>query len=358
MSNPTRHTLMNLYTTLHNGLTAIGIKPKEIINEKTRDTNISPNALALFETALKPFTLEEKIYLRALNDQQRYFLGDDLMQVALAMNVYLPKFRDLETQEKKDYVDIVKFTDNSVITAADLAFNHLGKERPSYLRRLITAAVESSNYYMQTPALPNSAMEEMQLISANWVLEGKKHDEDALKILSLLGPDGRPTELRDTDVIRFKYVSDLMPGLLVISNFKRSDSALFSRFIVLLPSALTWFLGNSDHKNFNAEEEDAVMDLLETTMTFMRAFQANADNASRIRQLLHHGFPVYKDLMDLAHSQSYLMSWNFEGIIYRLSHNLGILLRDRKNEQQMTRFLMASGILQAYARHKNAYIKR
>lgn len=357
MSNPTRYTLLGMYTAIHTALTSAGFKPKELIDEK-RTVRLPPVPETIFTKALSPYSLEQKIYLRALNDQQRYFLGDDLMQVALILNELLPRFRDLEAKEKTQYMEVIKLPEATVLSAADLAYDHLAKETPAYLRRLITSAVDSSSYYMQTCSLSQKDIVEMEEISVAWVLAGTRQDAEALKVLSLLDPSGRPAELRDTDVPRFKYVSDLMPSLQVLSNFKRSDSALFSRFVVLLPSALTWFLGNSDGYTTTPEEEDAVMDLLETSMTFMRAFQANADQAARVRQLLHHGIPVYKDLMDLVRTQSYLMSWNFEGIIYRLSQNLSTLMADRKNEVQITRFLMASGILQVYARHKNAYIRR
>lgn len=354
--NPTRYTLLSVYTEIHDKLTSQGIRPKEIIEEKSRTLRLDRISDAIFRDVLKDFHLEELVYLRALNDQQRYFLGDDLMQVALVLNELLPRFKDLEVKEKQNYSEVEKLPSGTVITAGDLTYDHLVKETPGYLRRLITAAVEANGYYMHTGALQRKDLEEMELISANWVLTGSKIDEEALKILSLLGVDGKPTELKDTDVPRFKYIRELTPALMLLSNFKRSDSALFSRFIILLPSALTWTLGKSS--SATTEENDAIMDLLETTMTFTRALQSNCEQAMRVRQMLHHGFPVYKDLMELSKLQSNLMSWNFEGIIYRLSQNLSVLLRNRGNETQVTRFLMASGILPAYARHKEAYIRR
>lgn len=354
--NPTRYTLLSIYTEIHDKLTGQGIRPKEIIEEKSRTLRLDQVSENIFRDTLKDFRMEELVYLRALNDQQRYFLGDDLMQVALVLNELLPRFKDLEVKEKQNYAEVEKLSVGNVISAGDLTYKHLVNETPGYLRRLITSAVEPSGYYMHTGLLHRKDIEEMEMISANWVLTGNKIDEEALKILSLLGVDGKPTELKDTDVARFKYIRELSPALMLLSNFKRSDSALFSRFIILLPSALAWTIGKSS--SLSTEECDAVMDLLETTMTFTRALQSNADQATRVRQMLHHGFPVYKDLMELAKLQSNLMSWNFEGIIYRLSQNLSIILKNRENEPHVTRFLMASGVLPAYARHKEAYVKR
>lgn len=358
MINPSRYTLLAIYTGIHNKLTNIGVKPKDIIDEKSRTLHLTEDTERIFKNTLSAYTLEEQCYLRVLNDQQRYFLGDDLMQVALVLNELLPRFRDLEIKEKKNYVEAIKLPPNTVITAGDLIFNHLASESPAYVRRLITSAVESGDYYMTVSNPLKKDIEEMENISANWILEGVKHDAEALKILSLLGTDGKPSELKDTDVGRFKYLIDLQPSLLKLSSFKRSDSAHFSRFIVLLPSILTWCLGNSNLMIMEAAEEDPLMDLLESVMTFTRVLQNNADQAAKIRQLIHHGFPVYKDLIELQKAQSSLMSWNFEGIIFRLAQNINVLLRDRKNETQVTKFLMASGILQLYSRHKDAYIKR
>ena len=353
--NPTRYTLLCLYVDIHNKLSDQGIKAKDIVDEKTRKVLLSEKDMKIFTDRLECFTIEEQTYLRVLNDHQRYFLGDDLKHIALVLNEILPRFRELENKEKKTNQEVEKLPENTVIAASDLAYDHLAKESEAYIRRLITSALASTDYQMITSPIQEQFLDEMELISANWLLDGTKYDEEALKILSLLGPDGRPLELKDSDVPRFKFVEELMPSLLLLSNFKRSDSTYFSRFVNLLPSTLTWHVVNAPD---NQNEEDSGMDLLEATMTFTRSLQANADQAARVRQLLYHGFPVYKDLIELAKSQSYLMSWNFKGIIYRLAQNLSTMLSSRENENQMTRFLMASGILQAYARHKNAYIKR
>ena len=105
-------------------------------------------------------------------------------------------------------------------------------------------------------------------------------------------------------------------------------------------------------------DEDPLMDVLEATMTFTRSLQANADKAAHVRQMFHHGFPVYKELLELVRSQSQLMSWSLESIIYRLANNFKALLENRENSGPMVRFLLSTGILASYAKHKDTYIER
>lgn len=353
---PSRYTLAELYTGIHRQLTDLGFQPRTLVEEKTRELKLPPEAQKVFDTELAKFSPAAQFYLRTLNDQTRYFLGDELMHVALILNELLPRFTQREAMEQETYEKVSTFPPDTLISASELAFDHLAKESPAYIRRLLTSAIQPGLYSMTPPKMKPEEIAEMELISAQWVLENKKYDEDALKVMSMVGPDGKPAELKKSGVARFNYISELMPKLLAVSNFRRADSSHFSRFVNLLPSVLLWFLGNPISELTSADE-DPVMDLLEASITFNKTLQTHAEQAGRVRQMLHHGFPVYKDLMTLAHAQTQLMSWNFESILYRFSMNLPTILKVKEAEEPIVRLLMACGVLTTYARHKNAYIK-
>lgn len=352
-----RYDLLTIYTNIHKGLTAIGVVPKDIIANRQRDIRMPAEGHEVFKKAVSGFTFEQQVYLRALNDNQRYDLGDDLMQVAIVLNEILPRFKDLESQERQNYENIEMFEPKSVVSAETLIFDHMVKESPAYLRRLITNSVMMDDYSMKHSVLSPQEQTEMENITANWLLNKQKLDEDLLNIMSMTDSHGRPVEMHQTDVPRYKFIYEIMPSLVALSSFKRSENTNFARFVVLLSSLMVWTLGNFE-PGMKAEEEDPLMDILETTMTFNRRLRANADKASRLRQMVHYGFPVYKELLELAKSQSVLMSWNFEGIIYRLSYNLPVVLRNRDNAAFIVRFMTQTGILNNYAKHKGAYLER
>lgn len=357
--NPlSRFILMGLYVEIHRELKKNDISPREILGERSRIAGPnSEKTIEIIKNSVSKYSFDEQVYLRALNDQQRFFLGDDLMQVAIALNEVLPRFKDMDQEERANFKEVEKFPPKTVISASELVYEHLTKEEPSYLRRLILNAVNTGDYYMQHTPLSDKETEEMELISADWLLSKEKTDKEILSILSMVDSKGRPQEMRDTDVPRFRFIHELIPSLLAISSFKRSETTNFARFVVLLPSVLTWVLGDEDFP-LKTSEEDPILDILESMMTFTRAFQANADKAARLRQMVHHGFPVYKELLDLSKNQNTLLSWNFESIVYRLSNNIEAILRNRTIEEPIMRFFVQSGILSLYARHKNAYIER
>ena len=354
---PSRYDLLTLYTSIHQGLTAIGIVPKDIIADRQRTVKLSEEGHKVFDQLLAEYDFDQQIYLRALNDNQRYDLGDDLMQVALALNEKLPRFKDLEEKERQSYTEIEKLPPKTVLTAEELIFDYMAKESPVYLRRLIASAVLMDDYSMKHTPVNAKDQLEMETISANWLLSKEKSDSEMLNIMSMTDNQGRPMEMKNAELTRFKFIYEVMPSLVALSSFKRSEPTNFARFVVLLPSLIIWTLGNY-HNSMVQEEEDPSMDILETTMTFNRALRANADKASRLRQMIHYGFPVYKELLELAKAQSTLMSWNFESIIFRLGYNLPVILRNRNNAHAIVRFMIQTGILANYAKHKNCHLER
>lgn len=357
MTNPSRFTLLSLYVDIFKKLKSMGVNPKEIVITRQRKIIMNETGLEEVKKMISSFSFEEQVYLRTLNDQQRYSLGDDLMHIGLLLNELLPRFKDLEAKERQSYKEVEKLPPKTVISPEDLVYNHLRFEDPAYIRRLITTTVLSADYYMKHSQLSEETVEQMEFISAEWLLKDTKIDQEILKILSMVDSSGKSAELQGTDEPRYKYVRELMPSLIALSSFKRSEQTQFAKFVFILPSVLTWALGNYS-SNMVPADEDPLMDVLEATMTFTRSLQANADKAARIRQMFHHGFPVYKELLDLVRSQSQLMSWSLESIIYRLANNLKALLENRENSEPMVRFLLSTGILTTYAKHKDTYIER
>ena len=355
---PSRYDLLSLYTNIHKGLTSLGIVPKEIIADRVRTVRLSEEGHAVFDTYLSEYNFEQQVYLRALNDNQRYDLGDDLMQVAIVLAEKFPKMRDLENKERESLVDLDQLN-NKVLSAEELIFDHMAYESTAYLRRLITSAVQMDDYSMRHTPLSMNDQEEMEIITANWLLTRDKTDSEILNILSMVGKNGRPMELKNAGLPRYRFIYEVMSSLVALSSFGRSEQTNFARFVILLPSLITWTLGNFEDK-LSPGEEDPLMDILETIMTFNRALRANADKASRLRQFVHHGFPVYKELLELAKSQGNLMSWNFEAIILRVGNNLPVILRNRQkqNKDNVVKFMTQTGILGNYAKHKGAFVER
>ena len=355
---PTRYTLIEIYATIYKGLKEKGVNPKDLLLSNHRAVNLTEEVHQVFKDCLKDYDFEQQIYLRSLNDAQRYFIGDAMMYVALILNELFPRFRDLETVEKGGDLQVERFKERKVITADELAFEHLAFESPAYLRRMITSAVSSCEYAFRHTALSDKTQDGMEKISADWLLSRQKFDEEFLTISSLVGTDGKCVSLStNIQEPRFKFIVEVMPSLVKLSEFKRSDTSHFSKFVTLLPSLINWVIGNGA-KTLTPADEDPIMDLLETTMTFTRSLQANAETAARLRQMIHHGFPVYKELLQLSSAQSNLISWNFESIILRLSYNMKMMLSDKENSEIVQKFLSQTGILALYAKHKDAYIER
>lgn len=350
-----RNNLFLIYDSIYKKLKDRNINPKELISEKNRKLRMSEEAYEIFSSHIKNLSLEKGVFLRALNDQQRYFLNGSFLCVALVLNELLPRFKDLEASEKQVFKEVTKLPTNTVISDKDLIFKFLKDEKTSYIKRLLMSSLDLKNYYMPTNSLSLKDIEDMELISANWVLKNETFESEVLKVLSLTDIDGVPLELRDTDVPRYKFIREISPSLFSVSSFKRSDTSPFARFVVLLPTLLTRYIGLVGHSNCTT---DCFMDLLEAMMTFTKTLQHNAEEASRVRQMLHHGHPVYKDLIQLSKNQTALMSWSFEGIVFRFSHLLTELFNHAELDCDVITFLNEIDVVSLYARHKGGYLER
>lgn len=356
---PNRFHLSGVYSAIHRGMVKLGTPPKTLINEKRQLVELTAAQEAVIKKALSGYTFEEQVFLRILNDQNRYYLGDELLYTALILNEVLPRVRDLESAGR-EVADIDKFPDGKVITSEELVFDHLRNESPVYLRKLLGAALDAKKYYLPMTKLSEKTVDVLEAQTASWVIGEGKPNQELLQILSMIGQDGRPSELRDLKDPVVRFISEMFTGVLPLSEFKRSDDTYFSRFVNLLPSLIFWVVGQNVDADepLSPESEDCLMDLGEIVKLFTRSLQDHADQAGRIRQYMHYGFPVYKEAMKLASNQYNLMSWNFESILHILSYLIHDLTRDRRNSAELLRFFGASGILFLYAKHKNAFVKR
>lgn len=358
---PTRFHLTEIYTHIHRGMEGLKTNVRSLIGERRGLLPMTPEQQAVVDKALKPFNLEERVYLRILNDQNRYYLGDELLYVALLLNCYLPTLSDLEAELRAVYgTQKERFEGNPVLSSSELLFNHLRNENPYYLRKLLNASLSSSKYYLTSTPIKQEVRHSLESQFANWLLRGEKNGTDLLRILSLLDKDGKPTELRDVEDPEVRYISEVMTGLVPLAQFKRSDDTHFSRFVNGLPSIIFWTIGeNRTAENpISQEAEDRLMDLAEATKIFIRSLQDHAEQASRLRQYLHHGIPVYSELIKLATAQHNLMSWNFESILHTFSYLIHELTNDRRNEKELGKFFGASNILFTYSKQKGAHIFR
>ena len=353
---PNKFDICTLYVQLFKKFLANGRHPKEIVFKKDKTPQITKEEEQIVLDELSHWSMGQKMYLRALNDSLRYNIGDHTLNIALVLSYMLPTFKDLERYEEPSRKP-VESLNNAVVTSHSLIFEHLAKEDPFYLRRLIQSSVSMREYQFYSPALNEQVQTGMEAISADWLLNRTKHDAEALSIVSMLDNYARPCNMASDSEPRFKVVGQMMPTLVNLASFHRSEITNFAKFVNLLPSILVWTIGNYDG-SIKPEEEDSLVDLLEAVLTFSRTLQANADKASRIRQMLYHGFPVYKELLDLARQHNSSMNWTFEQIVFRVSHNLEVMLRNKGNEEVIMKFIVGSGIAELYAKHKECHIAR
>lgn len=355
---PSRFELAGLYSNILKLAKEKGWSLQAMYNERTRALQASSEQIADIQNLIREFPEESRYMLRYLNDQTRELVTGDYRRAGQILTILLPRIRDLENSERASYKHLPPLEGNRVFKAYDLVYDHLANENPTYLRRLLAGALFMDTYQLARQDTPAEYVVALEAQQTNWMLSGANADSEIIRAICRTGPDGSPVELpsgKSTGQIHLDFLAEQLPGLIKLSGFRRSDNSWFARFINGMPTLLMPYYGSSDYQ-LNAQFQDALMDLSDSTMVLHRNLYANAEEAGRIWGMLHMGMPVFKDLHSLGHRQNALLRHDVEGVIMRFSHLLPELLKLKSGRDEMVTFLKQANIAQSYARHRGVFV--
>lgn len=285
---------------------------------------------------------------------------DDMSRILAILNNFLPRMIDYSQSERENY-DFVKKIEGDTVLEAEEAMGLLAEEEMSYIRRLISSAVGTSNYQSTLKSLRKPTIDEMEEISIGSLTQFNKYDEEiALQAIVSIGADSQKMKSFDTQVPRYDFVKKNLPLLTLIANYDRNNGGNMARFTTGLPSVVTWVVGGRNLDCLETLKMDSATDLFHNAVMFNRLMAVHQDRAVQLRFRLSHGYPDYRDLIKLFRDTDSLFAWTLEGMIFRMASILPEFITkvDPNERHRLVKWLVVSGILPKYAEHKGIYIKR
>ena len=320
----------------------------------------SPSQDDIIKKLLDEWTFTAQAEFRTISSMLNIAFTDDMSRVIAILNNFLPRMSEYTQSEMENYRILEKTGDESVVDSNDL-LDMLAQEDASYTRRLIASALNISTYASGMKNLPNEVINEMEEISLSSVTKFNKYEEEiALRSIVSIGSDSQRTKPFETKVLRYDFIKNNIPLLTSLANFDRKNGDNMARFMINIPTVMTWTVGGKNGHMLPTMVTDACMDIFHNSVMVNRLMSVYSDRATQLRFRLSHGYPEYREFLKLMRDTDSLFTWTVEGMLFRISDILPAIIKgiDPKEKGRLVKWLTVSGVLGKYAEHKGVHIKR
>lgn len=298
---PTRQLLAELMLYFEQDLRENSIPIKNLLVKTSNFYKVQPQhekkVREIFESVLRDtkFYGNDPAILRAFLDDTRHGVVGHLQDICQILDVLVPRHRDIARSHPADMY--VQPLEGDPVLTADQVVAMLITEPSEYIRRRIQWVCQRDN-----PSIPDQPTDEqikdMEMAEGTWMVTQTSNEGIALSAAL----NYSPTEVRDTEIPRFAYISKALAPLREMTMITPNGNSPVMKFVCGAANALLRYM-QSNANGESPQRQDSIaeaIDLFNSCHYFRHSLGSHREMASSVILRLNNGKPAYIDLTNLV----------------------------------------------------------
>lgn len=350
---PRRQVLSKFMLSFNERLKANKIVPNQVISSQGSSIRIHHSAhdtvKAAYEDTVKAFNLshDDLILFRAVNDDTRYGVTDETYDLTRIIDLFLPRFKDRsDSPQEVSFASPLK--EEKIVTTEEAVAMFLD-ETQGYIRRRISQVLIEENKSL-LPVFEPVEQQDLEEADGEWLINQSSGESLALQA----AVNYSPAELRKANMPRFTYLSKALEPLTLVADTTPASKTPLMVFLTQGSNALFAYMRTprQDDSDIEAIDLNGTYRNLRNNLGFFR------ENALSILTRIRNGKPAYRDLLNLARRYRGLHHWGVEALIRLTVPLLKPMFDAPESRKHVVEWLIASGVIESYQKHKRFYLKR